>query len=166
MIGNFPWVTNSQQGAIGGINLPSKKNFQNRTGFEAMTGKSKLDISEWMLIQVLKWFRKHYGYLAMLVKTSVARKFLQHLYTQKTPLRRSAVYSIDARKYFGVSVEACLLFCEFDGESHQYDYDVYESLESSKSYRVGHRNGITVRDLETFERLSKYYGEGCYLRTL
>lgn len=158
VIGNFPWVTNSQQGAIGGMNLPSKNNFQNRTGFEAITGKSNFDISEWMLIQASNWFRKHHGYLAMLVKTSVARKFLHHLYTQKTPLRHSAIYSIDSKKYFGVSVEACLLFCEFDNESHHYDYDVYESLESSKGHRVGHRNGITVRDLDTFERLSKYYG--------
>lgn len=157
VIGNFPWVTNSQQGAIGGMNLPSKKNFQNHTGFEAITGKSNFDISEWMLIQTSNWFRNHHGYLAMLVKTSVARKFL-HLYTQKTPLRHSTIYSIDARNYFGVSVEACLLFCEFDGKSHNYDYDIYESLESSKGYRVGHRNGITVRDLDTFERLSKYYG--------
>lgn len=158
VVGNFPWVTNSQQGTIGGANLPSKKNFQNRNGFDAMTGKSNFDISEWMLIQVSNWLCNRHGYLAMLVKTSVARKFLNHLYTQKTPLLRSAIYTIDAKKYFGVSVEACLLFCEFDGKSHNYDYDIYESLDSSKSYRVGHRNGLTIRDLDTFERLSKYYG--------
>lgn len=158
VIGNFPWVTNSQQGAIGGANLPSKTNFQNRNGFDAMTGKSNFDISEWMLIQASNWFCNRHGYLAMLVKTSVARKFLNYLYTQKTPLLRSAIYTIDAKKYFGVSVEACLLFCEFDGKSHNYDYEIYESLDSSKSYRVGHRNGLTVRDLDTFERLSKYYG--------
>ncbi|HQU37592.1 MAG TPA: N-6 DNA methylase, partial [Anaerolineales bacterium] len=40
VIGNFPWVTNSQQGTIGGANLPEKLNFQNRNGFDAMTGKS------------------------------------------------------------------------------------------------------------------------------
>lgn len=158
VIGNFPWVTNSQQGAIGGVNLPSKTNFQNRNGFDAMTGKSNFDISEWMLIQVSNWFRNHYGYLAMLVKTSVARKFLHHLYRQKTPLLRASIFKIDAKKYFDVSVEASLLFCEFDKDSHNYDYDVYENLDSSKGYRVGHRNGITIRDLDTFERLSEYYG--------
>lgn len=158
IIGNFPWVTNSQQGTIGGANLPRKINFQNRNGFDAMTGKSNFDISEWMLIQVANWLRNRHGYLAMLVKTSVARKFLNHLYTEKRHLSRSAIYNIDAKKYFDVSVEACLLFCEFDTQSQNYDYDVYESLDSAKGYRVGHRNGITVRDLDTFERLSQYYG--------
>lgn len=158
IIGNFPWVTNSQQGTIGGENLPTKVNFQNRKGFDAMTGKSNFDISEWMLIQASNWLRNRHSYLAMLVKTSVARKFLNHLHTEKICLSRSAIYSFDAKKYFDVSVEACLLFCEFDAQSHNYDYDVYENLDSKKGQRVGHRNGITVRDLDTFERLSEYYG--------
>jgi hypothetical protein len=158
IVGNFPWVTNSQQGAIGGANLPAKNNFQNRNGFDALTGKSNFDISEWMLIQVSNWLRNRHGYLAMLVKTSVARKFLNHLHTEKIGLLRSAIYGIDAKKYFDVSVDACMLFCEFDTQSHNYDYDVYESLDSANSQRVGHRNGVTVRDLDTFERLSQYYG--------
>jgi len=33
IVGNFPWVTNSQQGVIGGDNLPEKLNFQNHSGF-------------------------------------------------------------------------------------------------------------------------------------
>lgn len=159
ILGNFPWVTNSQQGAIGGENLPAKMNFQNRNGFDAMTGKSNFDISEWMLIQVANWFRNRHGYLAMLVKTSVARKFINHLHKEKIGLVRSAIYTIDAKKYFDVSVEACLLFCEFESQYHNYDYDIYESLDSEKCQRVGHRNGITVRDLDTFERLSQYYGQ-------
>lgn len=158
ILGNFPWVTNSQQGSIGGENLPAKVNFKNQNGFDAMTGKSNFDISEWMLIQVANWFRNRHGYLAMLVKTSVARKFINHLHKEKIGLVRSAVYTIDAKKYFDVSVEACLLFCEFESQSHNYDYDIYKSLDSENGQRVGHRNGITVRDLDTFERLHRYYG--------
>lgn len=158
VIGNFPWVTNSQQGMIGGTNLPDKINFQNRSGFDAMTGRSNFDISEWMLIQVGNWLHTRKGYLAMLCKSVVARKFLHHLYRNRASLLRSAMYGIDAKKYFGASVEACLLTCEFDGISHNYDYDVYESLESKKPKRVGHRNGITVRDLDTFEKLGSLLG--------
>ena len=53
VVGNPPWVTNSALGALGSVNLPDKSNFQNRTGLEAMTGKSNFDISEWMLIKLL-----------------------------------------------------------------------------------------------------------------
>lgn len=158
VIGNFPWVTNSQQGMIGGVNLPEKLNFQNRNGFDAMTGKSNFDISEWMLIQTGNWLQNRKGCLAMLCKTAVARKFLHHLHTNSMSLLHSATYGIDAKKYFGASVEACLLICEFDGTSHNYDYDAYESLEARKPQRVGHRNGIIIRDLDTFERFSNLYG--------
>jgi hypothetical protein len=123
-----------------------------------MTGKSNFDISEWMLIQVGDWFQVKKGYLAMLCKTAVARKFLNHLHANRKGLSRSIIYGIDAKKYFGASVEACLLFCEFDGISHNYDYDIYESLESVKPQRVGHRRGMTIRDLDTFERLSHLFG--------
>jgi hypothetical protein len=158
VIGNFPWVTNSQQGMIGGANLPEKLNFQNRNGFDAMTGKSNFDISEWMLIQVGNWLQGRKGCLAMLCKTAVARKFLHHLHASHMSLLHSAIYGIDAKKYFGASVEACLLICEFDGISHNYDYDVYESLEAGRPQRVGHRNGITVRDLDTFEKFGNLFG--------
>lgn len=158
VIGNFPWVTNSQQGMIGGANLPEKFNFQNRSGFDAMTGRSNFDISEWMLIQAGNWLQERKGHLAMLCKTAVARKFLHHLYTSHMSISHSALYRIDAQKYFGASVEACLLVCKFDGASHNYDYDVYEGLEAQKSQRVGHRGGIAIRDLDTFEKFRHLFG--------
>jgi len=158
VIGNFPWVTNSQQGIIGGSNLPAKLNFQNRNGFDAMTGKSNFDISEWMLIEAGDWLQSRNGHLAMLCKTAVARKFLNHLNANRKGLFRSAIYRIDAKKHFGASVEACLLFCEFDGVSHNNDYDVYESLETTRPQRVGHRKGMTIRDLDTFERFGNLFG--------
>lgn len=159
VVGNFPWVTNSQQGAIGAKNLPAKLNFQNRSGLDALTGKSNFDISEWMLIQTAEWLKKRGGHLAMLCKTTVARKFLHYLYSRQVGLSRSMLFGIDARQYFGASVDACLLVCDFAADAFNYDYDVYENLDSSIHYRVGQRNGITVRDIDAFERLKDLYGE-------
>jgi hypothetical protein len=158
ILGNFPWVTNSQQGMIGGENLPKKVNFQNHNGFDAMTGKSNFDISEWMLIQAGNWMKNRKGYLAMLCKTAVARKFLSYLHTNNESLLHSAIYGIDAKKHFNASVQACLLFCEFDGVSRNYDYAVYENLQANSYQRVGHRNGLTIRDLDTFEKSSHLFG--------
>jgi hypothetical protein len=158
ILGNFPWVTNSQQGLIGGANLPEKFNFQNRSGLDALTGKSNFDISEWMLIQTANRLHNRRGHLAMLCKTSVARKFLNHLYANQFGLLSSSMYGIDAKKYFGVSVKACLLLCEFDPNARNYDYNVFASLDSKDCQRVGHRNGVTVRDLDVFEKLRHLYG--------
>ncbi len=158
VLGNFPWVTNTTQGVIGGSNLPPKTNFQNHNGYDAITGKSNFDISEFMLIKVAEWFQRRQGYLAMLVKTSVARKFLSYLHKTNTGVAYSAIYRIDAMKYFGAAVDACLLYCRFDPSLHNYDYEVYASLSGQTHYRVGHRHGLTVRDLDTFEKLGQLHG--------
>lgn len=158
VLGNFPWVTNAKQGVIGGLNLPDKTNFQNHNGFDAMTGKSNFDISEFMLMKVADWFQKRNGYLAMLVKTSVARKLISHLHKTNIGLTYSAIYKIDAMKYFGAAVDACLLYCHFDPATHNYDYEVYDTLLSQTYYRVGHRHGLTVKNLDVFEKLSHLLG--------
>ena len=54
VIGNPPWVTNSEMTSIGGNNLPSKSNFYRLNGIDAITGKSNFDISEWMIIKLLQ----------------------------------------------------------------------------------------------------------------
>jgi hypothetical protein len=159
ILGNFPWVTNSQQGTIGGENLPRKHNFQHHSGWEARTGKSNFDISEWMLIQTAMWLRRRVGYIAMFCKSAVARKFLSHLHSNRINLEHSAIYGIDAKRHFNVSVDACLLVCKFAPEAQNYDYEIFSELDSATSQRVGHRNGLTVRDLDTFEKLNYLHGE-------
>ncbi len=160
VLGNFPWVTNSQQGSIGGKNLPTKLNFQNHRGVDALTGKSNFDISEWMLMQTAQCLNHRNAALAMLCKLSVARKFLHYLQTQKIGVSASAIYRIDAKKHFGAAVEACLLFCKFDETARAYDYVVYESLEALTGSRVGHRNGMSIGNLEAYEALHHLQGNG------
>jgi hypothetical protein len=157
VLGNFPWVTNSQQGSIGGENLPHKNNFQNYRGFDAIAGKSNFDISEWMLIQAIKWLQGRDAYLAMLCKVSVSRKLLSYLHSQNLNIACCATYRIDAKKYFDATVEACLLFCKFDRHSKNYFCNVFNSLESPEYHQIGYRNNVLIRDVAAFEKLSKFY---------
>jgi hypothetical protein len=158
VLGNFPWVTNSQQGIIDGRNLPHKNNFQNYNGFDAITGKSNFDISEWMLIKAVQWLQNSEAYLAMLCKTSVSRKLLNYIHSQELNLYYCANYRIDAKKYFEASVEACLCFCHFDSKSKKYFCDVFNDLESSNYNRIGYHNNILIRDIEAFDKLKNLYG--------
>ena len=98
VLGNFPWVTSSQQGAIGGTNLPAKSNFEGYSGFDAMTGKANFDISEWMLLKALTWFRHRVGAIGMLVKTAVARKVLVQAQQQKASVVDAFMFNIDSKK--------------------------------------------------------------------
>ena len=153
VLGNFPWVTSSQQGAIGGRNLPTKSNFQGHAGFDAMTGKSNFDISEWMLLQVLSWFRHRSGTIAMLVKTAVARKTLAQAQQQAAKVVDACMFKIDAKKSFNAAVDACLLVMRFDPDAltPAYEYTVFEDLETTRGMRVGHRDGKVICNLDDFD---------------
>ncbi len=152
VIGNFPWVTNSALGFIEGGNLPMKSNFHNYTGIDAITGKGNFDISEWMTIQAVDWLREEKGSLAILLKTAVARRVLSYIYQTNAPLSRSAIFQINAFKEFGVSADACLLFCDFVGELKENDCPVFETVTSTEPDKViGFRNGDLLSDIRGFD---------------
>lgn len=151
VIGNFPWVTNSQQGMIGGGNLPQKSNMNRLSGISALTGNSNFDISEWMLRETVQWFLNRNGTLAMLCKTSVARKFLAYLQSTNQPLKEAMLFKIDSKRHFGASVEACLLYCDFDTNSHNYDYTIFDNLDATNGQSVGYRDGILVSNITLFK---------------
>jgi hypothetical protein len=157
VLGNLPWVTNSQQGRIYGKNLPSKSNFQHHPGLDAITGKSNFDISEAMLMEIIQGLQGRNASLALLCKTSVARKILTYVHAQDLNLAYCATYRIDTRKYFGATVEACLLFCRFDLVSKNYCCDVFRGLGSCEWNPIGYENNILVQDLATFARVRQLY---------
>jgi len=161
VVGNFPWVTNATQGSIGGTNLPEKSNFQGHNGFEAISGKANFDISEWMLLEVLRWFEGRAGDVAMLVKTAVARKILSHAERQHAAVRDAFMIGIDAKKEFDAAVEACLLVVRLAGNAQHsnHDYTIFENIHDKKGRRVGHRRGLTVSDLVTFNDYDFLIGE-------
>ncbi len=160
VIGNFPWVTNAAQGTIGGSNLPEKSNFLGHNGFDAISGKANFDISEWMLLEVLRWMKGRKGDVAMLLKTAVARKILAHAARQGAAIREAFVFGIDAKKEFGASVDASLLVMRLSGEAATcHDYTVFDDLASIHGRRVGHRMGLTVGDLDSFETNRYLVGE-------
>ncbi len=112
VVGNPPWVTNAELGALGSNNLPVKKNTHGLRGLDALTGKSNFDISEWMCIRLLEVLAGRRASLALLLKTAVARKVLAHAWTHGLPLRRPRIFEIDAKAHFGASVDACLFTAE------------------------------------------------------
>lgn len=161
VIGNFPWVTNATQGTIGGANLPDKCNFQNFKGLDAITGKANFDISEWMLIEVMRWFDRRDGDLAMLVKTAVARKILSYAEKTGVIVRDASLIGIDAKAHFDASVDACLLVMRFSADRaiENHDYSVFKDFADSRGHRVGHRYGLTIGDLDSFESSKHLLGK-------
>jgi hypothetical protein len=163
ILGNPPWVTNAELGTIGSRNLPAKCNFQNHTGFDAITGKSNFDIAEWMLIKLLDAIESRQATLAMLCKTSVARKVLLHAWKNGMRLSDSAVYRIDAAKSFDAAADACLLVCRFDSRSGLSECPVYAQLGDARSQSViGYQDARLVADVKAYHRLKHLRGAEAY----
>ena len=153
IVGNYPWVTSAALGAIQSSNLPKKSNFRGYSGLDAIMGKSNFDISEWMLLQNLKWLDGRSGAIAMLCKTAIARKILDHAWQHKVPVKRAHIYSIDAMASFNAAVDACFFFLEVGPDGKSHDCHVFKSLDSKTPVNtVGYHDGLVVSDV------------GCYLK--
>ncbi|WP_042704276.1 hypothetical protein [Azospirillum sp. B506] len=149
--GNYPWVTSAALGAIQSSNLPKKSNFHGYAGLDAIMGKSNFDISEWMILRNLDWLNGRHGAIAMLCKTSVARKILSHAWRNKLPVNRAAIYAIDAMASFGAAVDACFFVLEIAPEGHANDCAVFDSLDSRiPENKIGFHDGMMVSDVDGY----------------
>ncbi len=159
VIGNPPWVTNAELGTLQSTNLPVKRNFQGNSGLAALTGKSNFDISEWMMIHLLKWLQGRSAALAMLCKTAVARKVLAYSWTTEMPISRADIFLIDAVEHFDAAVDACLLLCRTEGDDASRDCHVHADLKArSTSHIIGFRDAQLVADVALFDRWKHLQG--------
>lgn len=153
IVGNPPWVTSAELGMLQSRNLPQKSNFQGHKGFDAITGKSNFDISEWMLLRHLEWLRQRHGAIGMLCKTAVARKVLFYAWKHSFPIALARLFLIDAQKYFGASVDACFLVVDMMGGAPSTDCLIYESLENPKpSQTFGYHDGLVLANVGLYQK--------------
>jgi hypothetical protein len=116
VLGNPPWVTNSKLGSLESNNLPTKSNFKNHSGFDAITGKGNFDIGEYITLMMFEAFHQLEGSLAFLVKNSVIKNLVQDQYQRSFRISNLEKLTIDSKKEFNVSVEASLFSCMLNRE--------------------------------------------------
>lgn len=158
LLGNPPWVTSAGVSAVNGTNLPAKENLQGLRGIAARTGKANFDISEWMLIRLLRALHGRPAKLAMLCKTATARKFLRYAWKNEGHVTAASIYRIDAAAHFDAAVDACLLYVStgFDGPA---EADVYAGLgELEPVSRIGLRGDELVADIDGYRALAHLEG--------
>lgn len=111
VLGNPPWVTNSKLGAMASENLPTKSNFKNLKGLEAITGKGNFDIAENITYKMLSLLEGEQAHLAFLLKTSVIKSILFEQKTFRRDISDLRQYNIDAEREFKAAVSAALFVC-------------------------------------------------------
>jgi hypothetical protein len=131
VIGNPPWVTNSKLSSLESGNLPTKSNFKNHTGIEAMTGKGNFDIGECITLMMFDAFQNSNGHFAFLVKNSVIKNVVFDQRQRNYKIADLQKLIIDSKKEFNVSVEASLLYCKLN-ESPQSVCNEFDFYNNSK----------------------------------
>jgi hypothetical protein len=168
-LGNPPWVTNSAQGGSARPNLPAKWNRFGLTGLDAKTGKANFDIAESILLSVLAALEPAREVrFAFLLKRSVAVKMVKDLLG--VPGLVSAGFSrIDAKKWFGASVEAGLFQFTYRPRSAERDARLLlaDELGGPTVQEAGIAEGVFIGDLARYERakaIEAPVGEGLLWR--
>ena len=161
IIGNPPWVNNSNLSVFGSSNVPKKSNFKKLRGIDALTGESNFDISEFMILSLIDQVKTCKATIALLVKTTVARNVFKELVDTEIPFVSIALYKFDTKKVFDVSVDGCLFVLQFGKDSTlKKSCPVYilHSL-GEPEYTMTYSNGR----LNSTDQLSHNYDGNCQI---
>jgi hypothetical protein len=110
VIGNPPWVTNSELGSLNGSHRPPRRNLKGLRGLDARTGSSNFDVAEAIWLKLAFELVDERPTIALLCKTSVARSVLQFSRRAGLSIATASIRRIDAARWFGAAVDACW-FC-------------------------------------------------------
>ncbi|MCH8011121.1 MAG: hypothetical protein IIA61_04105 [Candidatus Marinimicrobia bacterium] len=159
ILGNPPWVTNSELGVLNSNNLPQKSNFKLYNGYEAITGKGNFDISEYIIIMLLRKFSKSNGHLAMLVKNAVIKNLMEYLPKSHFKIDRISALKFDAKKYFNASVKASLFNCQISQSDSSFICRVSNiNKPDSIEYSFGWIDSKFVSNINSYKNFNNYDG--------
>lgn len=160
VIGNPPWVTNSTLGVLNSKNLPRKSNLKGLRGIEAITGHSNFDIAESIWLKLITELRAEDVTVALLCKTSVARNVLCYAKERGLKISTASIRNIDAKRWFGAAVDACLFTVKLDRGNQGYEADVFDSLSfESLSSRIGFVGKHLISDVPKYKEVSFIEGK-------
>ena len=155
VLGNPPWVTSAALGKLGSSNLPGKWNIKNLKGLDAVTGSSNFDIAEAVWFKLLVELAELRPTIALLCKMSVARAVLEQARKWGVPVSDAAIYEIDAARWFGAAVGACLLRVTLGDQPADTLIPVYGGLDEPAPLRsMGYHEGKLVADFAAVNRCS------------
>ncbi len=161
IIGNPPWVTNSELSGISSVNLPRKVNFKKHKGLDAMTGKGNFDIAEFISNTLFDNFSNINGNFAFLVKNSVIKNILQQQLVNNYKISNLEKYKIDAKKEFNVSVNASLFYSMLNSKSDitctELDFYTKQKLKT-----FGWKSNKFVSNIDAYQKYTDFDGKCQY----
>lgn len=163
VLGNPPWITNSELSSLNSENLPQKSNLKKLKGLDAITGKGNFDIGECISLMMLENFGNYDGKMAFLIKNSVIKNLVHDLHKFKFRISNIKTYKIDAKKFFNASVESALFTCNFNQTDNNIVCEDYDFLNQKTLFgKFGWYNEKFVSDISKYKNNFKYDGNSPY----
>ncbi len=155
VVGNPPWITNAAQGKLDSRNLPPKSNLRRQRGIEAITGHSNFDLGESIWMKLLDELAGERATIALLCKTSVARRVLQYAYHTQAGIASASIRRLDAKRWFGATVDACLFTLTLEQGARCYQAQVFDSLSApAPCSRMGYFGTMFVADVANYREVA------------
>jgi hypothetical protein len=164
VVGNPPWVTNAELGALASPCRPPRRNLKGLPGLEARTGSSNFDVAEAVWLKLVSELAGEAPSIALLCKTAVARNVIQSAHRMELPIAAASIRRIDAARWFGAAVDACLLRVTLGEMSSRLRLPVYPGLGQSEPESImGFAGGWLVADCDAHARWA--FADGVCPRT-
>lgn len=149
IVGNPPWITNTQLSKYNSDNVPQKNNIKNLNFFDATTGMSNFDISESIILHIINYFKNLNSSMIFLCKYSVACNVFEYLVNNKVPTATFSIIKFDAMKVFKVDTSSCILVIQFnENNSYNTSCKVYDLDNDKEQYRIAVKDGKFYSNLD------------------
>ena len=151
LLGNPPWITNSDLGTIGGKNLPPKQNIKGYKGIEAITGRGNFDISEYIVTSLFNALAFRNGNFAFLLKNAVIRNIVYNELATRN-ISDFHQYKFDAKKEFGASTNASLFVGKLGENKNRKECCIYNLYSKEYIQTFALVNNRKVFNTEAYEK--------------
>lgn len=159
VIGNPPWITNSELGSLASENLPEKRNLKGLRGLDALTGESNFDLAEYIWLKIIQELAEEQPTIALLCKTATARNIIQYAARAKLPISDAQIRKIDARLWFDVAVDACLFIIQIGSHFNLESIPVFPDLTGTQPEQtLGLFDGLLVNAPEIYGQIAAIEG--------
>ena len=149
VVGNPPWVTNTNLSKFDSNNVPLKNNFKNFSQFESKTGMSNFDISENIILHIIDKFKSLNSTIVFLCKYNVACNIFEELVRTNTFSARINIVKFDAMKIFHIDTASCILIIQFNKKNKMIESCIVSELENPNIfYKIGMINGKIYSNID------------------
>jgi len=137
-IGNTPWITNTRLSKYDSDNIPQKQNIKSYDFFESTTGMSNFDVSENILLNLIKEFENMDTSLVFLCKFNVACNIFEHLIRNEKYPEKIQIIKFNARKVFDIDTSACILLIKLGKNAEKIDTCTVTDINNMEdTYSIG-----------------------------